>query len=789
MGSPTSPRRGRRPCASALAIDTGDEPAEPFAIALATRDLLVQAAERAPVVVIVDDLPWIDAPTRRTLAYIARRLQFERVAIMSARRAGTDSQSDTGPTYVLDTVDDDVADRILADAGVDSPEVRRQLVAAGGGIPLVLVEAANLIDADQRAGRAELPDPLPIGSSGQRVVDLVFARLPQPVLAALLVAAAEPDGDLGRIGRALAGQGLGLAELEAAEERGVVHLEGDRLAFRHPLMRSAAYHDAPRGDRRAAHRALAATLPDGSLTRAWHLARAAVGPDEDVARCLDDAAAVTARRGAPTVAARTWELASRLSPDPIDRARRLGLAAGGLLDAGMAGPAGRLLDRADAVFDDDPAADDVIERVRRLRLRSRLPPSVGGGSSPVAELRAAAREVSSVAPDLAVDLLLDSLAAYMVAGKLADMTSAVEEAVRLRPLVDEERARRIDVMAGARMMASGEPGGEPLLERYRELVGPDRSSADAIFLAEVVAPVLGFLRPGEAADELLADLERDLRARGAVRPLVSVLGARSIAKYSRSFPATVAAGTEAIALAESNGFPELASLAAAVLALCSAVIGDRELCERSATLLSDVPEPERRALGPIGRGYLAFTDGPLRRRGRPLPHRPRHVPDRGRADPLGDRVDRGSHQVGSARRSGRRAARARGGGSRRAAGPARARAGQGDARHRRRHGDCATSSRRSTLGVEYGNRFSEGRGRLACGEWLRRSRRRGEARRQLEQAVDLLRSIGATAFAERAVDRAARRGRRRGRRRRVAPAAHSARAAGGPPRRRWGVQP
>ena len=201
----------------------------------------------------------------------------------------------------------------------------------------MLVEAANLLDEDQRAGRAELPDPLPIGPSGQRVVDLVFARLAPPVLAALLVAAAEPDGDLGRIGRALAAQGLGLAELEAAEERGVVQLDGDRVTFRHPLMRSAAYHDAPRADRRAAHRALAATLPDGSLARAWHLARAAVGPDEDVARRLDDAAAVTARRGAPTVAARTWELASRLSPAPADRARRLGLAAGGLLDAGWPG--------------------------------------------------------------------------------------------------------------------------------------------------------------------------------------------------------------------------------------------------------------------------------------------------------------------------------------------------------------------------------------------------------------------------------------------------------------------
>jgi DNA-binding CsgD family transcriptional regulator len=735
---------------AALAIDTGEEAAEPFAIALATRDLLVQAAESAPVVVVVDDLPWIDAPTRRTLAYIARRLQFERVAIMSARRAGSDSQSDTGPTYVLDAVDNRVADRILADAGVDSAEVRRQLVAASGGIPLVLVEAANLIDADQRAGRTELPDPLPIGSSGQRVVDLVFARLSPPVLAALIVAAAEPDGDLGRIGHALAAQGLGLAELEQAEERGVVQLEGDRVTFRHPLMRSAAYHDAPRGDRRAAHRALAATLPDGSLTRAWHLARAAVGPDEDVARCLDDAAAVTARRGAPTAAARTWELASRLSPAPIDRARRLGLAAGGLLDAGMAGPAGRLLDRADAVFLDDPAADDVIERVRRLRLRSRLPPSAGGGSSPVAELRAAAREVSSVAPDLAVDLLLDSLAAYMIAGKLADMTSAVEEAVTLRSRVDEDRARRIDVMAGARMIASGEPGGEPLLERYRELVGTDRSSADAIFLAEVVAPCLGFLRPGEAADELLADLEGDLRARGAIRPLVSVLGARSMAKYSRSFPATVAAGTEAIALAETSGFPELASFAAGVLALASAVVGDRELCDRAATLLSDVPEPERRALGPMGRGYLAFTEGRF-------DDADAHYLQVREMSPIGEGLIRWETEwIEGLVKSGRRdeaqdvmnqleqvvpGSLLALHGIERAKGMLAADEGVAT-----RHFETAI-----TNGVRYGNRFYEGRARLVFGEWLRRSRRRGEARRQLEQAVDLLRGIGASAFAERAV--------------------------------------
>ena len=105
------------------------------------------------------------------------------------------------------------------------------------------------------------------------------------------------------------------------------------------------------------------------------------------------------------------------------------------------------------------------------------------------------------------------------------------------------------------MLVSGDMNGEALLDRYRELGGPDQSGSDAVFLAEVVAPILGFLRRlGDAVDELLGVLERDLRARGAVRPLVSVLGARSMAKYSRAFPATVSAGTEAILLAESNGF-------------------------------------------------------------------------------------------------------------------------------------------------------------------------------------------------------------------------------------------
>ena len=503
---------------AALALEGTEQPVEPFAIALATRDLLVDAAEVAPIVVLVDDLHWVDVPTRRTLSYIARRLQFERLAIVSSRRSGADSHTDTGPVVALDVVSDDVADAILRDAGVSAANVRRELVAASGGVPLVLREAANMLDADQRSGRAELPDPLPIGSSGQRVVDLLLERLPPGVLSALLVAAAEPDGDLVRIINALREQGLGVAELEIAEEHGVVVLDRDRLTFRHPLMRSGAYHDAPRADRRAAHRALARTLPAGSPARAWHLARAAVGPDETVAQDLEDAAIITNQRGAPATAARSWELASRLSPEPADRVRRLRMAAVAMLDAGMAAATGRLLDRADAVVAENPDADGVIERIRRQQLRCRIPPSQGGSAEPIALLRAAAAEVHGVEPNVAVDLLFDALAAYIRDGAFADMANAIEESMTMRDRVDEQRQRRIDIMSGALRIARGEPGGEPLLDRYLEITGDARLSADALFLAEVLAPSMAFLRRTAASDALLDDLDADLRTRGAVRP-------------------------------------------------------------------------------------------------------------------------------------------------------------------------------------------------------------------------------------------------------------------------------
>ena len=418
----------------------------------------------------------------------------------------------------------------------------------------------------------------------------------------------------------------------------------------------------------------------------------------------------------------------------------------------MAAAAGRLLERADEAIAASPHADDPVERVRRQQLRCRLPPSIGGAANPVATLRAAAREVASASPSVAVDLLLDALGRLHPEGALADMADTVEEAATLRDLVDEDRARRIDVIYGALLISRAQPDGEPLLDRYLEIAGPDRTSTDALFLAEVLAPALAFLRRTEASDALLAELETDLRTRGAVRPLVSVIGAQSMAHYSRSFPASLAAATEAVALAESTGFPELASFAAAVLALCSAVIGDRR-----AVRARRAPAQRRsraRAAGPgtVRVGLPGVQPGPLRGRRRSLPPGRGDLADRTRPHPVGDRVDRDADPLRPPRRGARGCCAPW---SRRCR-PSSSGSTASDEPRGCWRPTTTTAARHFAddvaIAVRLGNRFYEGRTEHLWGERLRRARRRAEAREHLRRAVQLLRDVGATTFADQAAN-------------------------------------
>ena len=339
---------------------------------------------------------------------------------------------------------------------------------------------------------------------------------------------------------------------------------------------------------------------------------------------------------------------------------------------------------------------------------------------------------------------------YVREGAFADIATTVYEAVALRERVDDVHARWIDVGHGALRVLRGDPAGEALLDRYREVIGPDRLAADTLFLAELVAPALGFVRRSAESAALLETLESDVRARGAVRPLVAVLGAQAMVHYGRAFPAALAAAVEAMSLAERDGTPELASLPASVLALCSAVVGDRPRCEQAAAVLREVREPERRVLGPVGLAYLAFSEGRLD----DADVLYREIVN---VSPIGRGLIRWeSEWIETLARSGRR---------REAADVLRRLVTEvhPDTLPRveleRVRGLVADDDEEAYRcfaasmdeAVTAGNLFDEGRAHLVWGEHLRRARQRNDARVHLERAAGAFRACGATTFADRAV--------------------------------------
>jgi ATP/maltotriose-dependent transcriptional regulator MalT len=352
----TLPGPQRDALAGALAIGPV-VPGGRFPVCAATHRLLSAAAAARPVLAVVDDGHWLDAPSAQVLEFCAHRLGQEAVGLVVAVRPDSRSPLDTVRLDAIGVagLDDPAAMSLLAHSGrAISTAVAERLVTETGGNPLALLQlSATLTDAEL-SGQASLAEPLPVVDTVQRAFTLRLGKIRPAGRLLLVLAAADVTSDLVTLQRAGGLLSLDLRDLASAAEAGLVRLDDGQVSFTHPLLRSAAYHGAEPAERREAHRALADSIdPDRQpVRRAWHLAAATVGPDENVASSLAAAAQAASARNAFITASRAYQRAAELTVDPAKLVPRW-LAAGQAAHlGGDLTSATRLLNRAVDLADD-----------------------------------------------------------------------------------------------------------------------------------------------------------------------------------------------------------------------------------------------------------------------------------------------------------------------------------------------------------------------------------------------------------------------------------------------------
>ena len=427
---------------TAFGLSSGTPP-DRFLVGLAALGLLSDMSQERPLLCSIDDAQWLDGVSAQLLAFVARRLHAEAVALLFATRGAGEEDALNGlPELRLEGLPVADARELLLSviAGRLDEPVADRIVAETRGNPLALLELPRRSTADELAGGFGLPGTLPRRieeSFRQRV-----GRLPSDTQRLLLVAAAEPLGDPTLLGHAAALLGIGVGAASAAEADGLVEV-GARVRFRHPLVRSAVYRAASVDERRAAHRALAeATDPEFDPDRrAWHRAHAAAGPDPDVAEELVRSAGRAQARGGLAAAAAFLERAAGLTLEPAQRAARALAAAEAKYEAGAPDAALELLSMAEGGPLDD------LQRALLERLRARTVFTARRGSEAPLLLLKAAKGLELLDAQEARETHLEALWAAVLAGRLGagEGISKAAEAARAAPPAPEP-ATAVDLL-------------------------------------------------------------------------------------------------------------------------------------------------------------------------------------------------------------------------------------------------------------------------------------------------------------------------------------------------------
>ena len=547
-----------------------------FLAGLATLTLLSETADDGPLLCLIDDAQWLDRASWDALLFVGRRLGAEGVVMLLAVR-------DDGPiadfrVLRLGGLSQAAAAALLAERAADlAPDLRDRLIEEASGNPLALIELAAAVRSGDPAGGGPPTVGAGLSTTARRVLDAFGSqvnRLPEGTRLALLVAAAEDTGELGVVLDAVGRIGLGLKDFEPAERVQLVRVVDHAVTFRHPLIRSAVYGRAPAADRITAHRALADALPEFADRRAWHLAAAAGGFDDEAADAMEAAALRAERRGGYAASAAAHERSARLTADPLGQGRRLAAAAMGARDSAQ-------LDRAAALAQEASAMTQDPRTLAKLAwVRARLEFERGTPRHASEMVLAGAETVYECDTEEAARMLIEVVRMAYFADEAPGLVRAAE-LIDAVPLPADHPLR--PMLAASSILAklqSGKPEDEvPPLPPAVRAIQPELLGVTVGNLATHSAFLLMII--GDA-DEAWAQTERMLieaRERGLIGGLPHIVLQHSqAALVAGRLREALRTANEGVQIAEDTGQLHSAANLRGVVARITAMTGDEDTC-------------------------------------------------------------------------------------------------------------------------------------------------------------------------------------------------------------------
>jgi DNA-binding CsgD family transcriptional regulator len=744
------PAPQRDALSTAFGISAG-EPPDRFLVGLAVLSLVSEAAEQRPLLWIVDDAQWLDRVSAQTLGFVARRLLAERMVLAFGLREPSGERELSGlPELVVSGLGDSDA-RALLDSVISGPveqRVRDRIVAETRGNPLALLELPHGLSPAELAFGFGLTNTMPLAGRIEEGFLRRLEALPVDTRRVLLAAAADPGGDDALLWRAVARLGIEQDAAAAAEATGLIEF-GARVRFRHPLVRSAAYRSASLSDRQDVHRVLAeVTDPDVDPDRrAWHRAHAAVGPDEEVATELERSADRAQARGGMAAAAAFLEEAVRLTLDPSRRAERALAAAQAKYDAGSPEASLALI----AIAEAGPFDELRHARVDLLRAQIAFATRRGNDSPPL--LLKAGRQLEPLDLGLARETYLEALSAAVIVGRLSRGANVVEVAMAALVAPTESTPRAADLLLDglALLVTEGRARATPILKQaVSAFRNDDLSTGDRLRWLWLAGRVAQDLWDDESWEVLCTQHVRLARQTGALAVLPIALRSRI---FQHGLWGEVDEGAALTGEAEAVSAAIGTQLAAyGTVALLALQGREAETIELAEATLDDV---ESRGEG-MGVGISRFTAAMLYNG---LGRYPEALAEAERAceyEDLGVISWALTELIEAAVRCGRdevaRAALERLALTTQPAGTDWALGVEARSRALVNEGDAADALYQEAIRRLAGTRVHVdlARSHLLYGEWLRRERRRVEAREQLRTAHEMLSEMGVEAFAERA---------------------------------------